>query len=269
MTACTCEPRVARFGGAVINGVRIDDVGARALVDWIRTAVGCGQPHIVRFYSTDPLVLARRDPLYRDLLNDAALGVFDGVGPVLAARVLAGRRVHRLTGTDALMASLADTRAPRIRHYFFGASRATVDALSRRVVSEVGEDALAGVESPPFHPLSDAEWQAAVDRIRAVSADVVWVGLGTPKQDYAATRLAELRAAPVIACVGAAFDFYAGTKARAPKAIRAAGGEWMFRLLQEPHRLWRRYLIGNALFAADLVSDLAHRMPSSRERVAP
>jgi N-acetylglucosaminyldiphosphoundecaprenol N-acetyl-beta-D-mannosaminyltransferase len=95
----------------------------------------------------------------------------------------------------------------------------------------------------------------AAARMRAAGADAVWVGLGAPKQDLMAARLRDLDAAPTIFCVGAAFDFVAGTVKRAPRWMQRTGLEWLHRLLSEPRRLWRRYVIGNPRFVAGVVWD--------------
>jgi N-acetylglucosaminyldiphosphoundecaprenol N-acetyl-beta-D-mannosaminyltransferase len=111
------------------------------------------------------------------------------------------------------------------------------------------------MEAPPFRLVSDAELDATLERIRAVEAHAVWIGLGAPKQDVIGARMRDGEAAPLLFCVGAAFDFLSGTKRRAPKWMRRSGLEWLHRLLSEPGRLWKRYLIGNARFLAGVTVD--------------
>jgi N-acetylglucosaminyldiphosphoundecaprenol N-acetyl-beta-D-mannosaminyltransferase len=103
----------------------------------------------------------------------------------------------------------------------------------------------------------------AARRMQDAGAQTVWVGLGAPKQDLMAHRLRVLHAAPVTLCVGAAFDFVAGTLQRAPRWMRRAGLEWVHRFAAEPRRLWRRYLIGNAEFVAGVARDQLRRTLSS------
>jgi N-acetylglucosaminyldiphosphoundecaprenol N-acetyl-beta-D-mannosaminyltransferase len=205
-------------------------------------------------------VLARRDREYRELLNRGNLTIPDGIGPALAVKVLGGP-FRRTPGVEAMQETIHSTS---LRHYFFGATAKTLGAISRRIEEEAESATVAGVEAPPFRPLTDAEWADSAARMRESNADVVWVGLGVPKQDFAAEKLRCLRAAPVICCVGAAFDFYGGSKRRAPRALQVLGLEWIFRLLQEPLRLGGRYLVGNALFAYDFVVE---RLSSTRELV--
>ena len=117
---------------------------------------------------------------------------------------------------------------------------------------------MVAAESPPFRPLTAAEVAAQDQRIRQSGAELVWVGLGTPKQDHEVARLAaEL---PVVAlAVGAAFDFLAGTKPQAPLWMQRSGTEWAFRLASEPKRLTRRYLWGNPRFLQAALRDRPRR----------
>ncbi len=107
---------------------------------------------------------------------------------------------------------------------------------------------VVGRESPPFRPLSSSEDEALVERINAAAPDVLWVGLGAPKQEYWAADHESRLNVPLILPVGAAFDFYSGRIRRAPDWMRRIGLEWLFRLATEPRRLWRRYLMTNGQF---------------------
>jgi len=115
--------------------------------------------------------------------------------------------------------------------------------------------AIVGVESPKFGDLSDIDLDDAAGRFESAGAQIVWVGLGTPRQDIVAARLAE-RSNLTFVAIGAAFDFLAGTKRQAPRFMREHGLEWLFRLLAEPRRLWKRYLVGNSRFVYE---NLRHR----------
>jgi N-acetylglucosaminyldiphosphoundecaprenol N-acetyl-beta-D-mannosaminyltransferase len=250
---------VRQSASAFVNGVRFDALDRGAIVAAIAAGSTTGEPKIIRFCATHPVALARSDSAYRDLLNRGDLTIPDGIGPALAVRVLGGP-FNRTPGVEAMEDAI---RSTSLRHFFFGGTPEILSVMSRRVVEEAGASAVAGVYAPPFRPLTDAEWAEAADLMRESSADVVWVGLGVPKQDFAAEKLRSLKVAPVICCVGAAFDFYAGSKRRAPAVVRALGLEWVFRLLQEPSRLWERYLVGNALFVYDF---LMERVSSRRPR---
>jgi N-acetylglucosaminyldiphosphoundecaprenol N-acetyl-beta-D-mannosaminyltransferase len=213
----------------------------------------CGQSHVVHFCAAHPTVVARRDPAYRNVLN-GGLNVPDGMGVALALRLL-GYPAQRLPGSDAF-ALLCERGVRRgLRHYLFGGASEVVDRLRWSLGIRYPGIRVVGAESPPFRPLSERELSEASARIRHAATDLVWVGLGAPKQDWVAERLRERGSAPVILCVGAAFDFLSGAKRRAPEWMQESGFEWLHRLACEPRRLWRRYLVGNAVFASTVLSD--------------
>jgi len=242
-----------------VNTVDFDVLDDRRLVEAVGRFRRCGRAHAIHFLAAHPTVVARGDPAYRRLLNASDLNVSDGT-PIAAILRLRHRSARRITSTDGFVRLCREGAANGWRHYFVGGAS---DAVARAVRAVVERDfpglTIAGFEVPPFRPYDNAELQALAARIRASRADVVWVGIGAPKQDILAHRLREESAAPAIVCIGATFDFVAGTKRRAPRWLRGLGLEWLFRLILEPRRLWRRYLIGNVQFLAGVVSDLARR----------
>ena len=232
--------------------MRVDAPGGAGLIGAVEGFLECGDGHVVHFLPSDPIVRAGQDPSYRDVLNRGDLNVPDGM-PVVWALRLRGIRTERVAGADAMRRLAVWGRDRGLRHYLYGGRPPVVEALAgwfRRTGAEV-----VGADAPPFRPASDEELREAAERMRAAGADVVWVGLGTPKQDLVAERLRDLGAAPVLCCVGAAFDFVAGAKRRAPAWMQRAGLEWTFRLAAEPRRLWRRYLVGGPRFVAAVSRD--------------
>jgi N-acetylglucosaminyldiphosphoundecaprenol N-acetyl-beta-D-mannosaminyltransferase len=245
------EPRQS----PLVNGVRIDPVFPESLPSFFESCLRCGRAHVAHFLAADPTVLARRDPRYRQLLNQGDLNLPDGMGVVWATRLF-GFVSHRVSGTEGLHLVARWGLDRGLSHYLFGGTHQALAACREALeVAHLGIR-IAGAESPPFRPITPQEMAQAASRIRGAGADVVWVGLGTPKQDLVAERLRRLGAAPVIASVGAAFDFIAGTKPRAPRWMRRSGLEWLHRLASEPGRLWDRYLIGNPAFAAGVLTDV-------------
>jgi N-acetylglucosaminyldiphosphoundecaprenol N-acetyl-beta-D-mannosaminyltransferase len=247
----TCNPRLE---GPLVNGVRIDPVSPDGFLERIGSFLECGRSHVAHFCSAHPTTEARNDPAYRELLNRGDLNVPDGAAVAWASR-LAGTPAKRLSGTEGFRMAIG-WGAPRgLRHYLFGGSPRTLELLQKHLREEEPAIEIAGAESPPYRPLSDEEVAESVGRMRASGAQAVWIGLGAPKQDLMAARLRDLDAAPAIFCIGAAFDFVAGTVPRAPLWMQHNGLEWLYRVLTEPRRLWRRYLIGNPRFVVGVVSD--------------
>ncbi|WP_405722888.1 WecB/TagA/CpsF family glycosyltransferase [Streptomyces sp. NBC_01537] len=203
--------------------------------------------HLCNAYT---LALADRDPELHGILRRSGLNLPDGQ-PVVWANQLLHRRAQlpntRTCGPELFLDVFALGQVAGIRHYLLGSTPHVLDALQRELRRRFPQALIVGAHSPPFRPLSVRERHDQDRDILASGADIVWVGLGTPKQDVHATALAS--GLPVVcAAVGAAFDFVAGHKRRAPRWMRSSGLEWIFRLFCEPRRLWRRYLFGNARF---------------------
>ena len=158
------------------------------------------------------------------------------------------REARRVCGSDLLDEVCAFGRPHKFRHYFYGATPKVVEQLIDRLQKRHPGLSVAGYRSPPFRPLTPAEDAADIAAINEAEPDFVWVGLGMPKQEnWMVEHLGKINATALIG-VGAAFDFHAGTKPRAPVWMQHAGLEWLFRLLTEPRRLAHRYLIDNSLF---------------------
>ncbi len=238
-----------------MNGVRIDSMDRGRFTEMVESFISCGLSHIVRFLPADPTVRAMDDRAYRDTLNEGDLNVPDGKSVVWALR-LKGAPSERLTGSDAMELLARRGESDGLRHYLFGGAPSVLTSLQARLELQYPRIALVGAESPPFRALEQRELEEAGGRIRAMDTQLLWLGLGTPKQDLAAVALRAVGAAPVILCVGAAFDFLAGTKERAPEWMQRAGLEWLHRLGSEPGRLGRRYLVGNPRFVWGVAREL-------------
>jgi N-acetylglucosaminyldiphosphoundecaprenol N-acetyl-beta-D-mannosaminyltransferase len=153
-----------------------------------------------------------------------------------------GHPVERTCGPDLMEKVLADTARTGLRHYLYGGKPGVAERLKARVEARFPGISIVGVETPPFEPLTADEFLAVAGRIRGTRADVVWIGISTPKQEFLMRDLARLVPATLIG-VGAAFDFHSGAIRRAPRWMQKSGLEWLHRLISEPKRLWRRYLV--------------------------
>lgn len=247
--AHTC-PRPGR--GPFINDVRIDPLSRGEFVRRIEGFLACGRSHIIHFIPADPTVRAMDDPAYREVLNSGDLNVADGMAVAWASRLL-GHKTERLPGADAMALLGRWGMDSDIRHYLFGSTPHVLQGLERRMELWFPGIRIVGVQSPPFRPQDDHELSEASTQIRDARTDLLWVGLGTPKQDQVAERLRRLDTAPVLLCVGAAFDFLSGSRRRAPEWMQQAGLEWVHRLVEEPTRLWQRYLLGNPRFVLGII----------------
>jgi N-acetylglucosaminyldiphosphoundecaprenol N-acetyl-beta-D-mannosaminyltransferase len=190
----------------------------------------------------------QRDPCIRQAVNGAGLAAPDGMPLVWLSRARSGRPVSRVYGPDLLLSSCQLSVERGYSHYFYGGDAGVPELLASRLQAKFPGLKVAGVYSPPFRPLSPAESVEVVDRINEAGPDLVWVGLGTPKQDLWMAEYRPRLAAPVLVGVGAAFNFHTGLIPQAPAWMQRCGLEWLFRLIQEPGRLWYRYLVYNPWF---------------------
>lgn len=234
-------------------GVRIDALQVAEAVEWV-LAGRHGTGRSVHLCNAFTLSLAEQDPAFLRELSRGDLNLPDGtpVAWVGRRRGLA-HMTSRVYGPDLLESTLAEGVASQTRHFLYGSTTDVLEQL-RRVIEERYGAQVVGVSSPPFGDLGDEHVFALRDAVRESRADVVWVGLGTPKQDWFVERAKSDVPATLVA-VGAAFDFLTGNKRQAPRWVQQRGLEWLFRLVTEPRRLWRRYLVGNAVFLRGLVRE--------------
>lgn len=222
------------------------DEAAEIVVALARNGIG-RHIHLVNAYT---VALADRSIEYRRVLSRPALCFPDGK-PISWISGLSRHkpRLNQVRGPQLFLDTFDIGRRSGIRHFLLGSTPEVLVALETNLRARFPGVQIVGTESPPFRALSAAEFEEQDNRILATGADVVWVGLGTPKQDFEAQRLT--RRLPVVAvAVGAAFDFAAGSAPEAPCWMTKFGLEWLFRFACEPRRLWRRYLFGNVRFLA-------------------
>jgi N-acetylglucosaminyldiphosphoundecaprenol N-acetyl-beta-D-mannosaminyltransferase len=239
-----------------ILGTRVDGTNYAGAVERIVSWARAGASRYVCVSTVHMVMEGFDDPSYREIVNGADLVTSDGMPLVWALRLLGARRSRRVYGPD--LTPLVCERAARegIPVGFYGSSPGVLEALTANLQSAYPALEIAYRHSPPFRELSEAEVEEENEAIRAAGARIIFVGLGCPKQErWMQARRGELDA--VLIGVGAAFDYVGKTKAQAPRFMQAHGLEWLFRLVTEPRRLWRRYLYHNprfvALFAAQLV----------------
>ncbi len=224
-----------------------------------------GRREYVCLISVHGLVMAQREPAVRSALNCCGLAAEDGMPLVWWSRLAGFSQARRVCGSDLLDQVCAYGVPRKYRHYFYGASPRVLELLVDRLQRRHPGLVVAGYNSPPFRPLSKAEDAADVAAINETRPDFVWVGLGMPKQEkWMVEHLGKIEATALIG-VGAAFDFHAGTKPRAPVWMQRSGLEWLFRLLTEPRRLAHRYLIDNALFVGHMLQQVTGRKTYARD----
>jgi N-acetylglucosaminyldiphosphoundecaprenol N-acetyl-beta-D-mannosaminyltransferase len=226
-----------------------------------------GGPNWVGVCNAYTATVARRDRSLRAFYEAAALNLPDGMPLVWASRLYGRPIPERVSGPDFLL-SLARAAAARgYRFFFLGATEPVLDAMSRNLRIAAPGLTVAGTLAPPFGTFSGEDDRRMAEAVNAARPDVLWVGMSAPKQETWLLRMGDRLHVRLGVGVGAAFDFFAGRVRRAPAWMRGAGLEWVWRLSQEPRRLWKRYLVGNAGFCAGVLADLLSGAP--RRRPAP
>jgi N-acetylglucosaminyldiphosphoundecaprenol N-acetyl-beta-D-mannosaminyltransferase len=235
--------------GTKVSLVQIPDVVA-TLDSWIAQRRGSGPAAYVVTTNVYGVMMAQQTSAHRRAINRADLAVPDGMPLVWIARGRGARHMQRrVYGPELFEACCEAARQRGWRFYFYGGAEGVAQRLAAQVRERYPGVQVVGTEAPPFRPLTPAEDAEVCQRINAAQPDVVWVGLGGPKQDqWMAEHASKLRV-PVLVGVGAAFDFFTGRVSQAPRWMREHGMEWLYRLWAEPSRLWRRYLIYNPWFA--------------------
>jgi len=229
------EPRVP------VLGVGISAVNMAQALDRIASWIERRQPRYVCVAPVHSILDCQEDEDLRGIFNASGMTTPDGVPLVWILRARGHRHVERVYGPD-LMGAMFVRSAPRgYGHYFYGGTQDVLEALQASLRSQYPELKIAGAFAPPFRALTPDEDAEVCERIRQAGADIVWVGLGSPKQERWMAEHVGRVGAPVLIGVGAAFDFLSGRKRQAPRWMQRSGLEWLFRLMQEPRRLWPRY----------------------------
>jgi len=241
-----------------VNVSRVNPVLAvQQICEWVEQK----QRTYVCVAPVSTLVDAQHDPKYMKVVNAAGMVTPDGMPIVWLAKSKGCQEMARTYGPDLLLQVCNHGQDIGLRHFFYGATEETLRKLQQKLLEAYPKMLVAGAYAPPFSPQVWPEDKQVIDRINSAAVDIIWVGLGSPKQDFWMQLHRPLLNAPVIIGAGAAFDFCAGVKPQAPRWMQDCGLEWFFRLCCEPGRLWKRYLIGNSLFLFYLLKDSFRKSP--------
>lgn len=234
-----------RFPAGVVSlsALSLQEAAAR-VVRWIETR----QRHYVNVCTADTIVQCADQPQLAKIVCEAGMATTDGMPLVWLAQRRGFPSASRVYGPDLMLELCAVSEERGYAHYFYGATEEVLATLKDRLLQKFPRLRIVGMYAPPFRPLTPAEELETAQRINAAQPDIVWCGLGTPKQDYWVYRFRPQLAAAALIAVGAAFNFHAGYVHQAPRWMMCCGLEWFFRLCMEPRRLWRRYLVGNPRF---------------------
>ena len=233
------ENRAFKVLGVRVDAVQIPDV-IKLIKRWIENRDGS---HYIAVTGMHGITEAQHDHSLKEILNAADLVVPDGMPLIWLGRLRGFRLKRRVYGPELMLAFCENTQGKDYRHFFFGGAPGVSEKLAARLRRSFPNLKVAGCYSPPFRPLTEPEEIEFARIIAQTTPDVLWVGLSTPKQErWMHSHYKKLPVAVMVG-VGAAFDLNTGLVKQAPALLREHGFEWFWRLVQEPRRLWRRYLI--------------------------
>ncbi len=246
-----------------VLGVPIDAISAPEALQRIMAWADAGESRVVCCCNAHSVVTAAQDAGFMRVLSGADLATPDGAPVAWLLRLQGAKGQPRVSGPDLMWDYCAHAAAHGQALFLLGSAPATLERLRSRLLESWPSLHIAGALSPPFRPLSEEEDLAVLGAIRASGARTIWVSLGCPQQErWMAAHRKDIAAVQV--GVGAAFDFLAGTRRRAPRWMRRCGLEWLHRLASEPRRLWRRYLLTNWAFIQGGVRQLCCRAKAPR-----
>ena len=230
-----------------IMGVNIASIDMEWLVDYLNSNIGLLSGDYICVSNVHTTVTAYEDPEYLKVQNGGIMAIPDG-GPLSSVGQRRGFKNMKRTSGPSLMGEIFKISAEKgYRHYFYGSTDETLEKLYAALIDGYPGIQIAGMYSPPFRPMTEDEDKAIVERINETNPDFVWIGLGAPKQEkWMAAHQGRVNG--LMVGVGAGFDYYAGNIERAPEWMQKRNLEWMYRLLQDPKRLFGRYWHTNTKF---------------------
>jgi N-acetylglucosaminyldiphosphoundecaprenol N-acetyl-beta-D-mannosaminyltransferase len=188
------------------------------------------------------LVEAQKDPFFKSILSSFYWNLPDGMPLVWWGRFKGFAEMDRCYGPDFFASIMQATSWLEVAHFFCGGKAGVAEALQQAVEIKWNNKNVKGTYIPPFSPMQEEDWDNLVAKINESSAQIIWIGLSTPKQEKFAYELAKRVKVRYIITIGAAFDFHTGRLAQAPRWMQRSGLEWFYRLCKEPRRLWKRYI---------------------------
>jgi N-acetylglucosaminyldiphosphoundecaprenol N-acetyl-beta-D-mannosaminyltransferase len=201
---------------------------------------------------------AQSDPTFRDILRRSFLCVPDGMPTVWIGRLQGHRNMQRVYGPEFMLEFCRHSVSRGYRHFLYGGKQGIAEELATELRYRFAGLQIVGTYSPPFRPLTLEEEREIATMFTTCKPDVVWVGLSTPKQERFMAEYIDRLDTKLMIGVGAAFDVHTGHVKDAPAWVKASGLQWLHRLLQEPRRLWRRYLLNNPRFIVNIVLQIAN-----------
>lgn len=228
-----------------VLGIPLYNRGLKQAVDAVLSVCRSNEGKISRCISATGahgLVYAQKHEEFASILHQFFFNLPDGMPGVWVGRIKGSREMERCYGPDFFREVMIATRDLPVRHYLCGGKEGVAEELKTACELKFGNRNIVGTFCPPFRELTDNECRSLADDVISKNADILWIGISTPKQEMFAYRMSKYLGVHFIVSVGAAFDFHIGKVKQAPRLLQKMGMEWFFRLCMEPRRLYKRYL---------------------------
>jgi N-acetylglucosaminyldiphosphoundecaprenol N-acetyl-beta-D-mannosaminyltransferase len=227
-------------------GVHAVDMQSTALL--LEASIKEGGKGYVCLTGVHGIMEAQRDPGLKLIFTEALLVAPDGMPTVWMGRLQGFSTIQRVFGPDLMVDVIGRAEFRNCTHFFCGGEPGVAERLGDEILQRFPWIRIAGTYSPPFRPLTAIEESELEAKVRSSKPDIIWVGLSTPKQERFMARYLPVLDTKLMIGVGAAFLFHTGALQDSPKWVKGAGLQWLHRFLQEPSRLWKRYLVNNPRF---------------------
>ena len=239
-----------------ILGVGVHALNMKTAVDTLDEAATLGNKGYVAVTGVHGIMEAQDDQGFKDILNQSLLTTPDGMPTVWIGRWHGHHKMDRVYGPELMPAVCRRTVGSGHTHFLYGGQDGVAQRLATALETKVPGVKIVGTYTPPFRPLNIGEEKALLQQLEELRPDFFWVGLSTPKQEKFMAQYSSRLPTTIMIGVGAAFDILTGDVKDAPQWIKRSGVQWLHRLLQEPTRLWRRYLVNNPRFIRQVVREL-------------
>lgn len=242
-----------------VLGVQVSAVDMEEALNLAARWIDAGRPGYACFACVFGVMEAQRDPKLRGIMNRAAFSFPDGRPMTWLGQLQGLSAIGHVPGPEFMLEMCRVSVQYGYRHFLYGGKLGVAEQLSENLRQWFPGLKIVGAFTPPFRPLTSAEEEDLFATVRKARPHILWVGLGTPKQDRFMAQYVDRLQVPLLAGVGAAFDFHTGSICDSPRWVKRAGLQWLHRLLQEPRRLWRRYLLNNPVFLWRVAGQLLSR----------
>ena len=254
---------------AMVLGIPVEPLDMESVVARVAEQLELRRKGYVCMVCVHGIMEAQRDPGFAEVYARASLLVPDGAPAVWVGRWQGFHNMQRVAGPDLMLEVLGRKEFANRTHFLYGGKEGVADELRERLMRRFPWVQILGTQTPPFRDLTMQEEESLATRIRELKPDMMWVGIGTPKQDRFMMRFLPMLDSTLMFGVGAAFDFHTGRIKDSPQWVKRAGLQWLHRLIQDPRRLFWRYLRDNPAFVWYIAQQLAGLRTYPQMKVDP